>query len=105
MTQRGVYVRCNGGDYFEAQLGACPLDGWSSPEAAEVAEVCRRLVQDGEDLSVARLRAAGVCEAALSRVIVVDFGAEEATFELLAPRGYILDGQWTPWADAPRALK
>ena len=105
MTQRRAYVRCNGGDYFDARLGACPLDGWSSPEAVEVAEVYCRLVQDGENVSIDRLRTAGVCEEALKRVIVVDFGTEEATFELLAPRGYILDGRWTPWAEATRAFK
>ena len=105
MTHRRVYMRCNGGDYFDATLVACPLDGWSSPEATEVAEVTSRLVENGEAVTIATLRTAGVCEAALRRVIVVEFGADEAAFELLAPRGYVLDGHWTPWTDAPRAFK
>ena len=96
MTAKRIYVRCNGGDLFDARLAVCPLDGWSSPETMEVTQVARRLDTPGEDVSLERLREAGLCEAALARVIVMEFGSEEATFDALSPDGYVLDGQWTP---------
>lgn len=105
MTAKRAYVRCNGGDLFDARLTACPLDGWSSPETTDVTQTLRRLGESDQEISLERLRQAGLCEAALARVIVVEFGTEESAFDALAPKGYVVDGQWTPPRLAGTAFK
>ncbi len=90
-----VYCRCNGGDYFEGG-GACPVDGWSSPESLELAEAVACLTAGGQEPSIAELRRLGVSEAALARTIVIEFGSEAAAFEVMTPRGYAVSGQWKP---------
>jgi hypothetical protein len=98
-----VYSRCNGGHYFDGE--ACPLDGWSSPEAADLAAVARRLVASGEAVSVDALRAAGASEGALKNAIVVEFGADAAPFQAMVPAGYEVDGVGFPLPDADRRLR
>lgn len=87
-----VYVRCNSGHYFTGTH--CPLDGWSSPASLAVAEAAARLAGSGIVASIARLRSEGVSPAALARTIVVDFGDEGSVFQLVAPKGYVVDGEW-----------
>lgn len=93
-----VYVRCNGGDYFDptAAEAHCPRDGWTSPEATELARAIETVTREAGDLSIAALRRAGASEAAVARAIIIEFGSERSSFELLAPKGYGIDGQWQP---------
>jgi hypothetical protein len=61
-----------------------------------LAEVADRLASSQRDPSLAELRRAGLDSAVLQRTIVVQFGAEDSTFEALAPEGYVIDGEWRP---------
>ena len=103
MSTTRIYIQCNGGDYFDGT--ACPLDGWSSPEVEEIANAAARVASMDRPLSVEHLRAAGLSEAALRRVVVIEFGDEQAAFEALTPAGYIIDGEWVPVRKVGRALK
>src|SRR5437588_10420084 len=89
-----AYSRCNGGHYFRGVC--CPLDGWSSAASRELDAACQKLTASGRTVSLASLREAGVSEAALSRVIVIEFGAAEAMFDAVSPEGYGVKGAWQP---------
>ena len=90
-----AYVRCNGGHYF---IGShCPLDGWTSPEAAELATANKKI--SAAELSIEALRRAGVKETTLSRTIVIDFGNEMSSFDAIAPEVYVIQGQWKKLRD------
>jgi hypothetical protein len=89
-----AYCRCNSGHYFIGEH--CPLDGWSSAESGELTAVVERLTREGKIISVEELRKAGLGRAALARLIVIEFGAEESAFDLIDPRGYVVHGEWTP---------
>ena len=88
-----AYCRCNGGDYFR-EGGACPIDGWSSPQSIELADAVERVRNAGRDLSIAELRRLGVSDATLARTVIIEFGSEDAVFEALTPEGYVVDGRW-----------
>ncbi len=99
-----IYLRCNSGHYFTgSQL--CPLDGWSANETSEAFVVATALVANGESLSVAALRAQGLTDETLARVIVIEFPFDRPPFELIAPDGYVIDGKWTPLLEAGLDLK
>lgn len=87
-----AYSRCNGGHYFRGSH--CPLDGWSSQASKELDKACQLLDDQGRALSVAALREAGVSPESMKRIIVVDFGCESSVFDLIAPEGYVVDGEW-----------
>src|SRR5262245_39339345 len=89
-----AYSRCNGGHYFIGEN--CPLDGWSSTESKELPAIVERPTREGKSISVEEMRKAGLSRAALARVIVIEFGAEESVFDLIDPRGYVVHGEWTP---------
>jgi hypothetical protein len=85
-----AYFRCNGGDYFDGD--ACPFDGWSSVEVHEFHAALLRLSNAGQFPSINALQTQGLSAAALSRVIVVEFGNDSASFEALSPSTYLKDG-------------
>jgi hypothetical protein len=76
-----LYFRCDGGDHHESDYS--PLDGWSAPEAKEIASTAARLTSTGLSVSIERLRAEGISQTALRRLIVVEFGDERAAFWFL----------------------
>jgi hypothetical protein len=76
-----LYSRCNGRDDDDSVYGR--IDAWSSSETKDIASTAARLMSTGRYASIERLRAEGVSEAALRRVIVVDFGDEEAVFRFI----------------------
>jgi hypothetical protein len=88
-----VYYRCNGGEYFEARLGACPWDGWADPGCKEVAGALTRLMTAGESVSIVALLDAGASEAALHRTLVIEFGATASAFDALVPAYYVFRGE------------
>jgi len=92
-----LYSRCNSGHYFEGTH--CQVDGWSSPAAAEIAEAQDVLRQRSTRPSIDALRALGVSEEAIKRCIIIEFGDKDAQFELVAPQGYVVNGQWIPLKD------
>jgi hypothetical protein len=101
MTTR-AYTRCNGGHYFSG--ARCPLDGWSSAVAVELDCAVHRLAQSGQSLSVASLLEAGVNASSLARIIVIEFGSEASCFDVIAPEGYVIDGQWCPLTELEDAF-
>jgi hypothetical protein len=92
-----AYSRCNGGHYFRGVC--CPLDGWSSAASEELDASCRKISASGRPISLASLREAGVSEPSLSRIIVIEFGSEEAMFDAVSPEGYVVKGSWRPLED------
>lgn len=92
-----LYIRCNSGHYF-AGGAHCPDDDWSSAESEELAAAAALLAERGESPSIERLRQAGVSSAAIRRAVVMEFGDDDARFDLLSPEYYILDGKWVPIA-------
>jgi len=99
-----IYCRCNGGEYYLPNQygGHCPIDGWSSPENQELGRAVDQLLKASEDVSIAGLRRLGTSEAAIARAIVIEFGSEQSSFELIAPRGYVVGGEWVPSESADR---
>jgi len=76
-----LYFLCSGCDDSDALYSQ--LDAWSSPVAKDIASTATRLTSTGQSVSIERLRAEGVSEAALRRLIVVEFGDEWAAFRFL----------------------
>jgi hypothetical protein len=79
-----LYSRCgerNGDDSVYSRI-----DAWSSHETKDIATAAARLTSTGRYVSIARLRGEGVSEAALRRVIVVDFGDRDAVFRFIHVR-------------------
>ena len=87
-----AYWRCNSGHYFATAF--CPLDGWSSAESVALAAAAGGVSKRGGRVSIEALRVWGVSEAAIQRCIVVEFGAQDAAFDALAPDRYLVDGSW-----------
>jgi len=87
-----TYWRCNSGHYFSSP--SCPMDGWSRPYVDRLSETVKEIESRGERVSVERLREAGVEQAALDRVIVVEFGSSAAVFDGIVPEGYVIDGKF-----------
>jgi len=91
-----AYIRCNSGHCFSGGPN-CPLDNWSSPQSLEFAQAVEQLIQDGQEVSIQRLKDLGLSDEALRRVIVIEFGSEKSVFTCLVPEGYVLeDGRYVP---------
>jgi len=86
-----AYFRCNGGDYFSGE-SSCPFDGWSSPELNEFVSASRKLQDNHETPSINAFRRLGVSNGALKRIVVIEFGSDQASFDALLPGRYIKDG-------------
>ena len=87
-----AYCRCIRDHYFTGQV--CFLDGWSAASAVELDAALRHFSGSGDELSVERPREAGVSEASLDRIVIVEFGPRATVFDLLSPEGYVIDGKW-----------
>jgi len=90
-----LYLRCNGGDYFTGSA-VCPLDGWSGPGFAEAVAAAESLVKERFPLSMEELRLRGVPQEALDRGVIMEFLGDEAPFDAITPKGYVINGAWTP---------
>src|SRR5260370_41749182 len=82
-----AYCRCNSGHYFQGEV--CPFDGWSSAASRELAAAVDRLNREGEQVSVAALRKAGVSRATIEHTVVLEFGSDASIFEALAVKEYV----------------
>src|SRR5688572_13347970 len=92
-----AFWRCNSGHYFRAE--ACPLDGSRSRESVELDAAAKRIVASGGEPSISALADAGVSDDAIRKCIVIEFGQEESSFEVLAPEGYVVDGRFVKQRD------
>jgi hypothetical protein len=86
-----AYCRCNSGHYFQGEF--CPIDGWSSRESRELKAAAARLDCDGQEVSLAALRKAGVRPETLRRTVIMVFGSAASAFEALAPDYLVVDGK------------
>ena len=75
---RRAYCRCNSGHYFVGEY--CPIDGWSSPASKELVKGIKWVTALGREPSLQALREAGLSEAALQRIIVIEFGTDACAF-------------------------
>lgn len=91
---RRAYCRYNSGHYFVGEY--CPIDGWSSPASKELVQVIKRVTASGQEPSLRALREAGLSEAAIQRIIVIEFGTDACAFDAIAPEGYVVCGVWKP---------
>ena len=73
-----------------------PLDGWSSPASKELVQVIKRVTASGQEPSLRALREAGLSEAAIQHIIVIEFGTDACAFDAIAPEGYVICGVWKP---------
>jgi hypothetical protein len=89
---RRTFWRCSSGHYFSSRN--CPIDGWSRPYLERLSEAVKGMEGRGEDVSIERLRCKGFDKETLDRVIVIDFGSEEAVFDGIIPEGYLIDGKF-----------
>jgi hypothetical protein len=87
-----LYFRCNGGHYFRSS-SACPFDGWSCDGIEDVIDRFEKLKVDPDGPSIKDLRDSGVSEAALERVLIIDFGSDASAFEALVPERYLHHGR------------
>jgi hypothetical protein len=97
-----AYCRCIRGHYFTGQV--CSLDGWSAASAVELNAALRHFSSSDDELSIERLREAGVSEASLDRIVIVEFGPRATVFDLLSPEGYVIDGKWVDRVHFPIEL-
>jgi hypothetical protein len=86
-----IYFRCNSGHFFSGEL--CPWDGWSHPEVWKVLELSRRFATEGTAVSILNLRAAGVKEDAIKRIVIVEFGDPDAVIEGIYPKQVVVKGR------------
>ena len=91
-----LYLRCNGGDYFTGSA-ACPLDGWSGAGFVEGVGAADALAQEGLPVTMAALRQREVPSEALDRSVIMEFPGDEAPFDAISPKGYVIKGVWTPF--------
>lgn len=99
-----LYVRCNGGHYFLAGAG-CPLDGWAIEGVSRVAAHFTFLQQAGGEVTIESLaREAHASEELRKRLLLIEFGDEEAVFEALVPEAYLYRGQQRLVGDLPLEL-
>jgi len=93
---RRVLWRCNSGHYFSVLH--CPLDGWSFQGAKELFATVGQMHDKGKSPSIRQLKARGLSQEVLDRVIVVDFGGERSVFDGFSPEGYIIEDRYVPLA-------
>jgi hypothetical protein len=67
---RLAYTRCMDGHYYAGE--ACPLDGHDNGVGSQVAAIAANIPQD--ELTIDRLREAGVSAEGLAFALVVDYG-------------------------------
>src|SRR5215472_15688832 len=82
MASRRFYFWSSCGGYHDSI--SCPRDGSSPPEAQDVIRSATRLESAGRRLSIEQLRAQGISDAALSHVLIAEFGDERCSFDALS---------------------
>lgn len=93
-----LYFRCDSAHLFSG--GICPRDGTIPPGGHAVWKAAHDLVQSGRDLSLNALRAAGVADAQLDRVMIIEFGSEREVFDELQIAATQRNGTWEPRVEA-----
>lgn len=97
-----LFFRCSGGHYFQGN--SCPFDGWThdgiGPALQRFLELASADIPQGFDLieelaPISDLR---------RRMLIVEFGDNEAEFQALAPDRYIYQGQELLWRDTGESL-
>lgn len=92
-----AFCRCIRGHFHVGE--SCPIDGWHSAESAAITRAVQDIQNNGEQPTIEALRRAGLSTDAMRRVIVIEFGDEQAVFDGIVPRGYMLDGRWVELDD------
>lgn len=87
-----IYWRCNSGHYFSSSH--CPFDGWSRPYISKLIEAVSALDSEEREVSMAHLKTIGFSDDVLRRVIVIEFGSADSSFEGFNPEGYFLNGHY-----------
>jgi hypothetical protein len=87
-----IYWRCNSGHYFSSSH--CPLDGWSRPYISNLIEAVSALDSEEREVSIEHLKTMGFSDDVLRRVIVIEFGSADSSFEGFMPEGYFLNGHY-----------
>ncbi|WP_394821482.1 hypothetical protein [Pendulispora albinea] len=87
-----LYIRCNGGHYFLAGAG-CPFDGWTMTGVASAAAYFMVLLHRRGEISLEAMKEALPSDELLKRMLIIDFGDENAIFEALAPELYLYHGK------------
>jgi hypothetical protein len=87
-----LFIRCNGGHYFLPGTG-CPFDGWTIEGVASAAAHFHVLMQRGGDISLEAMKEALPSDELMKRMLIIDFGDEDAIFEALAPERYLYRGR------------
>lgn len=91
---RKIYWRCNNGHYFSTPH--CPFDGWSSSGLQQLFEIVSRSPDQGQSVTIEDLRARGLSQELLDKVIIIEFGGERSVFEGFEPTAYVIEGQHVP---------
>jgi hypothetical protein len=86
-----VFFRCNSGHFYSGEL--CPWDGWSRAGLRQALDTIRRLQAEGRSVSVDVLRASGLGEDVLKRIVIVEFGDPEAVLEAIYPKQVVVAGE------------
>ena len=97
-----LYFHCDGSHIFNGKY--CPQDGVSF-WAEEILTVVERLERDGVELSVQALRAAGVPDAHLHRVLIIEFAGDSYEFDALEIAATQRNGTWEPHVEAVMFLQ
>lgn len=88
-----LFIRCNGGHYFLAGA-SCPFDAWTMEGVARVAAHVTVLMHREGDISLEALKEGALpSDELMKRMLIIEFGDEEAVFEALAPGHYLHRGK------------
>ena|SRR5215471_9233971 len=99
---RRLFFRCNGGHYFQGRH--CPYDGWTTDGIDGVVEHFERTVQSGREVSIDSLRAATSSGGLTRRILLIEFGDEDAIFDAIVPERYVYKGRDILWKDTGESL-
>lgn len=80
MTRR-LFFRCNGGHYFQGTH--CPWDGWTMDGLQEVIVTFQRASSVGSHVEPDLMQ----------RILIIEFGSDDAVFDALNPERYIYNGK------------
>ncbi|WP_394846166.1 hypothetical protein LZC95_01725 [Pendulispora brunnea] len=97
-----LFFRCDGGHYFQG--ACCPFDGWSMAGVAKAAEYFDTLGQSGEPQELEAMKALRLSDDLIQRMLIIEFGDENAIFEALAPERCLYQGKELLWSEADDTL-
>jgi len=98
-----IFFRCNSGHFFSGEL--CPWDGWSHPDSKIVLELVDRLNAEEKELSIAKLKSAGVKDELIRRLVIVEFGDPEAILDGIYPKQVFVNGKVIDPLELPEQYK